>query len=562
MSSSSIADYDALMQELHGVDPPSRDEGGIGGGNGGNVDDQNTNSPGMSSFSQVDLAPSSPRGESNKMSTSLRLPSAIIAASSTSKRYKLWICPDEGHNLCFRIIGQGGSTFCILSKCSTNHKSGKHFEPRPGYIYVMKTTSIVFVSPSISSKVINVELLSKWLEDACSIDEWHKRFLLLKQEIENPILRLASEKISQLDLEAKDTFVSSALAFKTPKKKSVSLFTESSKDFTELESLTTKIDPEDNLIITLDNKFQNLVYVLETLHSNQNNDSINITKGFESTDIKLAQFQDKIGSPPEFLDTKFSAPNLWLSLGLIADELSRIPAQASISETRVLELISKHFDNGNIDKLINDVVFPVNKQVQSLNDFVVNAVRLLNKKVSTSSPHIESSHLTNNSDFLEREQRMWDKINELESELASYRSTKDEAAIKFGKLGIRNPKEMDSWMEINHPGPSFGHLVDFHSVMEHVQVQITGQKLISNFEKFHKMSLDSNNQALAISSFESRVPRFFTSESKHFVRKDESYSLPSRVGTIGTYLMTVIVTGSMKKFISSNKVTSFCWTPS
>jgi len=37
------------------------------------------------------------------------------------------------------------------------------------------------------------------------------------------------------------------------------------------------------------------------------------------------------------------------------------------------------------------------------------------------------------------------------------------------------------------------------------------------------MSLDSNNQALAISSFESRVPRFFTSESKHFVRKDESY---------------------------------------
>jgi len=465
MSSSSIADYDALMQELHEADPPSRDEGGKVGGNGGNVDDQNTYSPGMSSFSQVDLAPSSPRGESNKMSTSLRLPSAIIAASSISKRYKLWICPDEGHDLCFRIIGQGGSTFCILSNCSTNHKSGKHFEPRPGYIYVMKTTSTVFVSPSISSKVINVELLSKWLEDACSIDEWHKRFLLLKQEIENPILRLASEKISQLDLEAKDTFVSSALVFKTPKKKFVSLFTESSKDFTELERLTTKIDPEDNLIITLDNKFQNLVYVLETLHSNQNNDSINITKGFESTDLKLSQFQDKIGSPPEFLDTKFSAPNLWLSLGLIADERSRIPVHASISEARVLELISKRFDNGNIDKLINDVVFPVNKQVQALNDFVVNAVRLLNKKVSTSSPHIESSHHTNNSDFPEREQRMWDKINELESELISYRSTKDEAAIKFGQLGIRNPKEMDSWMEINHPGPSFGHLVDFHSVM-------------------------------------------------------------------------------------------------
>jgi len=78
-------------------------------------------------------------------------------------------------------------------------------------------------------------------------------------------------------------------------------------------------------------------------------------------------------------------------------------------------------------------------------------------------------------------------------------------------------------MEINHPGENFGLLVDFHLVMEHVQVQITGQKLMSNLEKIYKMSLDSNNQALAISSFETRIPRFFSNESKHYVKKDESY---------------------------------------
>jgi len=510
MSLASVDDLDSILQDL--AEPSARDRGGSA------VSD----SPGLSSFSHVEAGDSSPRGESNK-NTSLSLPPAIIAASCTSRKYKLWICPDEGHNLCFKIISQGGATFCILSNCSTNHKSGRHFHPRSGDIYVMKTTSSVFVAPTISSKSINIELLSKWLEDACPIDEWHKRFLLLKQEIENPFDRLSSEKISQSDLEAKDTFVSTALAFKTPKKKPVSFYSESFNDLPELASLTTKLDPEDNLYSSLDDKFSSLVHVLETMNSTQTNDSSNMINGFDNIDLRLSQLKDKMGSQPEFLDTKFTAPNLWLSLGLIADELSQIPSQAGVSKQEVLTMISSKFDNGNIERLIQDTFLPVNKQIKSLNDFAVNAVRLLNQKISNLPATAETSQANSNIDFAEREQRLWDKVNELQSELASYRSSQDESTIKFGKLGIRSSKEMDAWMEINHPGQNFGLLVDFHLVMEHVQVQITGQKLISNFEKIYKMSLDSNNQALAISSFEARVPRFFSSESRHFVRKDESY---------------------------------------
>jgi len=59
--------------------------------------------------------------------------------------------------------------------------------------------------------------------------------------------------------------------------------------------------------------------------------------------------------------------------------------------------------------------------------------------------------------------------------------------------------------------------------MEHVFVQISGQKLLANLEKIYKMDLRSNNQALAISSFETRLPRFFTQDSKMHVKKDESY---------------------------------------
>jgi len=61
--------------------------------------------------------------------------------------------------------------------------------------------------------------------------------------------------------------------------------------------------------------------------------------------------------------------------------------------------------------------------------------------------------------------------------------------------------------------------------MEHVFVQINGQKLLANLEKIYKMDLRSNNQALALSSFETRLPRFFTQDSKLHVKKDESYFL-------------------------------------
>jgi len=47
------------------------------------------------------------------------------------------------------------------------------------------------------------------------------RFLLVKEEVENPILRLPSQKISELDIIARDEVVTNALAYKTPRKKIV-----------------------------------------------------------------------------------------------------------------------------------------------------------------------------------------------------------------------------------------------------------------------------------------------------------------------------------------------------
>jgi len=470
----------------------------------------------------LDLDQSS-RGESTPVFDSL-LPS-VLAASSSSRKYKLWVCPDDHQDLCYRVIGTGGVTFCILSKCSINHKGTQHFHPLPGEIYVMRNFSSVFVAPSISSSRITSELLATWLEDSCSVDEWNNRFLLLKQEIKNPILRLESEKISQSDIEAKNEFVTSALAFQPPRKSSTTFSNDDNENLLDFAPLSSEIDINDNVYTTLNDKFSKIVYFLETIQANHNRESMIMTAGFQSFDLKVSQLHDKLGSQPVLLDQKFSSPNLWLSLGLIADELSKIPSSEGLKRKEVIALIEEKFDNMNITSSLNRLVLPISSNVKSLNDFTVNAVRLLNTKISSlptstgSTSYIDDVKL----EFKEREDRLWEKISDLERELASYRSSKDDSVIKFGQLGIRNPREMNSWMETNHPGENFGMLVDFHLVMEHIQVQITGQKLISNLEKIYKMSLDSNNQALAISSFETRVPRFFSSESKNYVRKDESY---------------------------------------
>jgi len=89
----------------------------------------------------------------------------------------------------------------------------------------------------------------------------------------------------------------------------------------------------------------------------------------------------------------------------------------------------------------------------------------------------------------QREKVVLKLISGLQGELFSLRANYDAEAIKFGQLGFRSARECDAWVLTHHPGEDFGLLVDFHLVMEHVHVQMTGQKLISNLEKIYKMAL-------------------------------------------------------------------------
>ena len=454
--------------------------------------------------SRSDPTSSSFEGESPSSNV---LPDAVLASSQTDTRYRLWKAPASFEDSCFRLIDQGGS-FCTAQGCTVSHKSMKHFHPLPGEIYVKKSTTTAFIAPSIPSSSLREELIRTWFGTSCTIIEWNQRFSLAHHEDKYPASRNPDEKNSEGDIKAKKVLLLSTMAFKTPAKKVKVSTSQLQLDLPQLSSL---IDPILNLpdqLEPINRKLELVSDLMQRIYFLQQKDFSTSVDGLRHADARLSKLEQDFGSPPHNLDEVFQAPNIWLTLGALAEHLKA-------TQLKLESMGKDQNSNSDLDQM--------SSRVNELNYFAIDAVRKLNNRINNS---ISSLNLSPSfaDDFDQRESIMLSRMSDLESELASLRASKDSTAIKFGRLGFRTQSDCSSWLQTHHPSDEFGLLVDFHLVMEHVFVQINGQKLLANLEKIYKMDLRSNNnQALAISSFETRLPRFFSQDLKVHVRKDESY---------------------------------------
>ena len=500
-SSASFADLAEVLDEIDASSIP----GHTGGVRDSPVRSEESFAHVQSPSREVHGLPSSLEGESPNSNL---LSDAVITASQIDKKYHLWQAPATFEDSCFRLIGEGGS-FCISQGCRVAHKSTKHFHPLPGEIYVKKNPSMAFIDPSIPSSSLRQELISSWFNTSCTIVEWNQRFSLAKHEQRYPVLRKPDEKISEGDIKAKKVLLLSTMAFKTPAKKRKVSDSELQLDLPQLSVLNNPIEGLTPQLEPINRKLLLVAEALQKLYLMQQKDFGTSVEGLHQSDVRLSKLEQEFGSPPQDLDEKFQAPNIWLTLGSLAEYLKALHDEVATS------IHNK--------QLVGEMEV-MSSQLHELNIFSVDAFRKLNKRinkipsVSTFNFH---SLLTDEMD--KRESVLMSKLTSMESELASLRATKDSTAIKFGRLGFRSQSDCTAWLQIHHPNDEFGLLVDFHLVMEHVFVQINGQKLLANLEKIYKMDLRSNNQALAISSFETRLPRFFSQDLKVHVKKDESY---------------------------------------
>lgn len=119
--------------------------------------------------------------------------------------------------------------------------------------------------------------------------------------------------------------------------------------------------------------------------------------------------------------------------------------------------------------------------------------------------------------------RLEDKLDQIQVDV-NKRMEEHSDGISYHNLGFRDPSEADSWIEEHSPQGKYGLMIDFHIMMEHIEQKVRGVDALARLEKVHKIKLPSNSEAVAISSFQSMIPRFFSKPGEYLVIDNtESY---------------------------------------
>ena len=460
-----------------------------------------------------------PRGES-----SLITRSRIQKTTTGLRKYRLWCFDEAETDVCLGILGQG-SLLCTIKNCKKNHRSNQQHIAVPGELYVAKTSETAFVEPCVKTSVLGDELLQRWKEMSCTLEEWGNLFNLVSSDNETKSSDANEVKFSAGDLHLKDQEEHIALSFKTPRKRKQIDMLQNSVSFqdfsTAIRISDQYITQEDNkaYISELNDRTVNFKSSFEKFMSEFEKERASSLSYYESNDLRLNRVKVAIGSKPQGMDERFDSPNIWLTLGTVAEEVTKL-SDIYFTETQSLK---KEVDKivGHTETKLSQDLLLFKARLAELEAFAVESARKLQGNIVTLSSQInviKPSAQPDNSRVLQR-------LENLEKEMLIVRSANDSSAIKYTGLGFRSQKESDAWVEINQPSDDYGLVMDFNCVMEHVWTQIVGQKILSNLEKVYKMKLRSNNQAVTLTSYETRIPKFFVGESRSLgvVKEGESY---------------------------------------
>jgi hypothetical protein len=133
---------------------------------------------------------------------------------SNGKRFKIFVVPNQykGFSLyCFQFIGQGAS-YCTARNCATSHHHASVNIVMPGEIYVSKSSTTAFVTPSITKSVIDSDVLSGWRALSLTLPEWNEKFLIATAALEDAPVSTAAMEVHE------EFFRTKALNFETPAK--------------------------------------------------------------------------------------------------------------------------------------------------------------------------------------------------------------------------------------------------------------------------------------------------------------------------------------------------------
>jgi hypothetical protein len=189
-------------------------------------------------------------------------------------------------------------------------------------------------------------------------------------------------------------------------------------------------------------------------------------------------------------------------------------------------------------KTLTDRALAVDERINKLKSFIVQSTKRMSEKIEMEfldigwndkpPPKPEDKKPEWFEDVMKGFESRLDKVTD---RVAQVTAETDENAIRFAGLGFQSSKESNAWLVLNMPDHHCGLVVDVHMVMEHIQAAITGTDSISMSDTLFKLKIKTLADGLAMKSFETKVPRYFSQSSVHKVVKHDA----SHFETIATF---------------------------
>jgi hypothetical protein len=127
--------------------------------------------------------------------------------------------------------------------------------------------------------------------------------------------------------------------------------------------------------------------------------------------------------------------------------------------------------------------------------------------------------------------RVEKRLDLMDIKVGNMLSKGDDAAIKFAGLGFTKPSDAHSWLEKEMPHHPSGLIVDAHMVFERVFYNMDNLDTLQRLQQCYKIKVTAIADGVAITSFDSKIPKFFSKSHGHKVVKTDSYFFDA----IGSY---------------------------
>jgi hypothetical protein len=467
-------------------------------------------------------------------------PGSTQSLPSTPKHsYEIFCTSDSPplFTMCKGVVGQG-SAFCMRDDCDIRSHKTKKASVKPNY----KIDEVCF------NELKHIKL---------DLNNWSKKFSVIYNV----------DTVASIDaVEMEEFYIEQAINQRTPLK--TSLKGPDTLNYFELTPYKRQFDNitrdelvDDDNVISIGLKF------LRPINDSLFETSSNLLKLRAAHDDHVIQLsaacakadvlQSIVGNQSLDISEDYQAPTLWGSVAVLATHINRIndividvdPKLSKLQKEVIVAVCDAKstVESFNIQSSKTEyTTTSLSQRVDKLRDTVIKACESIESNTKRSNKNFEvlnsemdfvrnvrgrfesgSSFKLRGSDAKElREEieRVAHSQDDLKLQFRNLSAQTDKESVKFCNLGFRTFQDASAWIDIHFPDYSFGLIMSAFTVLEHIHSSFTGQLSLEHLNHLYKLKIDNLNKGYAITSFDSRWPKYFMKgQSLSTITADQSF---------------------------------------